>query len=81
MTSKMNVIDKAITTNLRALGDHTLHEVDKKMDVLEEKMNLSLNLAAETRDEAKVNPTGSQIVFFVLILMILLADYTPKAAP
>ncbi|KAL3478812.1 hypothetical protein BJX99DRAFT_256220 [Aspergillus californicus] len=53
MTSKMTVIDKAITTNLGALGDHTLHEVDKKMDVLEEKMNLSLNLAAATRDEAK----------------------------
>jgi hypothetical protein len=52
--STITDLDETIGKQIAALGDHTLNEVDRKMEELWHRMNISLRLAAEAREQAKV---------------------------
>ncbi|KAL4906329.1 hypothetical protein BDW74DRAFT_177343 [Aspergillus multicolor] len=47
-------LDETITKHLSTLEGHTLNQVNRKMEELQERMNKSLRLAAETRDQYRI---------------------------
>ncbi|KAJ0413509.1 hypothetical protein BJY00DRAFT_58501 [Aspergillus carlsbadensis] len=53
IVSTITELDETISQQLSALGNHTLSEVDKKMEKLHEMMAISLRLATENRDHAR----------------------------
>jgi hypothetical protein len=52
--STITELDETISQQLTTLGNHTLSEVDKKMEKLQEMMPISLRLATDNIDHARV---------------------------